>query len=580
MKKLILVLLAMGLFASCQKKSPQAASKTQAVTFGVTEVEPGTLKSDKDTWICSNTIPDRVWVQIDGVDYYAQLTTVGGKLYTQSIQLSPGPHTINLFVLYKETDGVTGVTGVDEIVFGIPESGSDYAIYVNKSVEFPIEVASFEKTEVPVEVLCFHASVYKSFGYNWFAIDKVVVREQCFFGDFCTKHFKDYEGSDYAKQATGLHIDMPAIFQIKVSKKQSDSLWIPLANGGVFTNDNEESGWGVGAPVCVQYPDNIGSVDSLKFELFILVKQGADFNFVLFHTWFIKDAEMIPAGSDGVVDFELGNCNIGSADLQLPPYINLPAEATLKMNNTIPSTTITKEGLPGYFDIDLSDIGPGFDIANGKYPANCFRIKGGINNSTHPVTVKSSLYPELMGSETQKLPWDKANWLMNHLADYPGHTWSDVQQALWMLEDPAYNGDSTCEKKPAPISDIGRKMVADANLLGRGFVPAPGDLVAVAFERITGNGSEGGGNGESGDGTDPNHDPGDEGGSCGGSGGSGQGGSGGSGQGGNHDNGSGGSGESGGGCNDGGSGCSGDEGSGHTGQKGKMVKYIFIRIDP
>ena len=570
MKKLFLALLAIGLFAGCQKKSPEVSEKKQSVSFGVQQVDPGNLKSDMDTWNCSNTIPDRAWIQVDGIDYYAQLTTVGGKLYTQAIQLSPGPHMVNLFVLYKETDGLTGVTGSDEIVFGIPEAGSDYAVFVDKSVEFPVEVSTFEKTEVPVQVLCFHANVYKSFGYSWYSVDKIVIREQCFFGDFCTKHYLEYEGSDYANQSTGLQIDMPAIFQIKVSKKQSDSLWVPLVNGGIFSNDNVEAGWGVGAPLCVQYPDNLGVVDSLKFDLYILVKQGNDFNFVLFHTWLIADDEKIPDGGDGVVDFELGNCNVGSADLQLPPYLNLPAEAILKMNNTIPSATYTQEGLSGYFDIDLSDIGPGFDIANGKFAANCFRIKGGINNSTHPVKVMSSLYPGLMGGETRNLPWDKANWLMNHLADYPGHTWSDVQQALWMLEDPAYNGDATCEKKPAPISALGLKMVSDANLLGGGFVPGPGDLVAVAFERITGNGSEGGGNHESGDGSDLNHDTGDDGGSCGDCGDSGSGGT--------HGNGNG-QGGNGGGCNDEGGGCSGNEGE-HSGQKGKMVKYIFIRIDP
>ncbi|MBE0650656.1 MAG: hypothetical protein IH595_07420 [Bacteroidales bacterium] len=558
MKKIFLLLVLIGIFSSCQKKSPDAPVTRQEVTFGIQTIDPGVLKSSNDTWNCSSTIPDMAWIEIDGEDYYSQLTTVNGQLYTQSIQLTTGTHTVNHFVLYKENDGKKGPTAADPIVYGTPEIGSEFAVYVKRPVGFPIEVNAFAKTEVSVQVLCFSADQYTKFGYNWFDVQEVVVREQFFFGDFCTKHFNDYAGSHYALQLTGLALDMPAIFKIMAYVQNGDS-WDLLPNGnggdGSFTNDTQEANYGVGAPVTVIYPDNLGQTDNFKFELYILVKQGEAFNFVLFHTWTFSDDEKIPAGNDGVVDFELGNCNVGSADLQLPPYLNLPAQVTLKMNNTIPSTTLTQEGLPGYFDIILSNVGSGFDIADGKYAANCFRIKGGINNAQHPYKVESSLYPDLMGPLYKDLPWDKANWLMNHLANYPGHTWSDVQQALWMLEDPNYNGDSTCEKKPAPITDIGLKMVADANLLGPGFVPAPGDLVAVVFERLMGgNGGEGGdGEVEEGGGhgeEDSGHMSGDEEG-----------------------------GESGGNCNKGQNGKNGNEGEGESGQKGQ-VKYIFLRIDP
>ncbi|MBE0650654.1 MAG: hypothetical protein IH595_07410 [Bacteroidales bacterium] len=490
MKKLFLTLLVIGMLASCQKKSTNEPVKTQSVTFGVQTIDPSSLKSNNDTWNCSNSIPDMARIDVDGVAYYSQLTTVDGKLYTQSIQLTPGTHQVNLFVLYKENDGVKGVGEPDEIVFGTPETGSEYAVYVNKTVDFPIEVNAFAKTEVPVEVLCFNEDKYTKFGYDWFSIQSIVIREQCFFGDFCTKHFADYIGSDYAQQPTGLAMDMPAIFKIMAYVQNGDG-WdlIPNGNGedGSFTNDTENANFGVGAPVCIKYPDNLSQTDNFKFELYILVKQGEAFNFVLFHTWTFSDDEMIPAGNDGVVDFELGNCNVGSADLVLPPYMNLPAEVTLRVGNTVPSTTLTQEGLPGFFDVVLSNIGPGFDIIDGRYPVNCFTKNIYITfNSVHTMKVESSLYPELMGSYVKDLPWDKANWLINHLADYPGHTWSDIQQALWILEDPNYTGNAVGQYKPAPITAIGLKMVSDANRLGDGFVPAPGDLAAVAFERASG----------------------------------------------------------------------------------------------
>jgi hypothetical protein len=369
-------------------------------------------------------------------------------------------------------------------------ASSAFAIYVTNPLSFNIDVSEFAKTEVPVEVLCFTPNIYDSFGYDWFVIDRIVVREQCFFGDFCTKHFMEYEGSSYANQSTGLQVDMPAIFQIKGFVKSGDGEWGPLpgGNNGVFTNDNADAGWGVGAPVCVQYPDKLGVVDSLKFELYILVKQGTEFNFVLFHTWMFADAEMIPAGADGVVDFELGNCNVGAADLVLPPYMNLPAQATLKVGNQVPGTLLQPDGTPGYFDVTLSGIGTGFDIANGGWPVNC--VQRGVDiflGQTYLMNVESSLYPSaMMSSFAKSMPWDQINYLINHIGDYTGYTWSDVQQAIWMLEDDTYNGLETGSYLPGPITAVGLQMVADAKLLGNGFVPGSGDLAAVVFERASG----------------------------------------------------------------------------------------------
>jgi hypothetical protein len=490
MKKLFLVLLAVGLFASCQKKSTTPpANKMQAVSFGVNVMNPNSLKADganvPDTIICSDVIPDMAWIQIDGNDYYAQLTTVDGKLYTQSIQLSPGSHSVDEFVLYKETDGVQGPTGSDPIVYGTPMAGSTFAIYVTNPLSFNFDVTAFEKTEVPVEVLCFSPNTYDSFGYDWFVIDRTVVREQCFFGDFCTKHYMEYEGSDYASQSTGLQLDMPAIFKIMAYVQNGES-WdlIPGGNAGDggFTNDTEAMNFGVGAPLCIKYADKLGVVDNYKFELYILVKQGDAFNFVLFHTWTFSDDAMISAGEDGVVDFELGNCNIGGADLVLPPYMNLPATATVKIGPAYaPSTAIGPDGQPGYFDVTLSNFGTGYDIVSGDtYAGFCAARDVTINLSSYSMNVYSSLYPDMMlATYAQDLPWNEINWLLNHLGDYPAHTWADVQHAIWTLEG---DDDGSADGGVPARTPLAVQMAANAASLGASFVPAPGDLAAVLFE--------------------------------------------------------------------------------------------------
>jgi hypothetical protein len=197
------------------------------------------------------------------------------------------------------------------------------------------------------------------------------------------------------------------------------------------------------------------------------------------------DAEMIPAGADGVVDFELGNCNVTAADLVLPPYINLPADSvTVLTGGSIPSDSLQPDGTKGYFDVTLSDIGAGYDIVNGTYAVNCARRTVPISlNTSYSMYAFSSLYPDLMSTDyARNIPWDKINWLINHLTSYPDRTWADIQQAIWVLESTTgYTGTDTSTGVPA-ITAVGQQMVADANTLGVGFVPAPGDLAAVAFE--------------------------------------------------------------------------------------------------
>ena len=49
----------------------------------------------------------------------------------------------------------------------------------------------------------------------------------------------------------------------------------------------------------------------------MIVRQGAGFAYVYFHTWTFSDAQVIPQGTDGVVDFVLGSC-FPEADVIIP----------------------------------------------------------------------------------------------------------------------------------------------------------------------------------------------------------------------------------------------------------------------
>ena len=479
-KLFLIALVAVTLF-SCQKEKNEPVNATQDVVFNATLVDPGAgLKSTED-WECKDLEPDYAHIVIDGTDYYPEVFRLDGVLYTQAIKLPVGSYTVSQFLLMDD-NGTPGVLGDDQIAMGTPETASDYAVYVSETVDFDFDVVEFTKLELEVEVLCFQDAEYDAFGFDWFVITEIVIREQCFFGDICLKHISDYEGSLYEEQSTGLQIDMPAIVQIIVKK---NGVEVP---GSPFTNATVEMGWGVGQALCVQYPDNLGvDGEEFTFELKILVKVGAGFQYLTFHTFTVEDEEMIAAGQDGVVDFVLGNCNLTEADLQLVPYQNLPATCTLTTGNTVPGVVPIQDGVVGYFDVTLSGIGAGYDISNGLYGVNCFNQNVSIFlGSTYTMDVHSSLHPELMGADCAGLPWDKANWIINHLDDFAPYNWYDIQQALWMLEDPLYDGLNTHGGSVPAITAAGLAMVAGANANGAGYTPLPGGWAAVAFDAADG----------------------------------------------------------------------------------------------
>jgi hypothetical protein len=66
----------------------------------------------------------------------------------------------------------------------------------------------------------------------------------------------------------------------------------------------------------------------------------------------------------------------------------------------------------------------------------------------------------------QGVPWDKVNYLLNHKAG----TAQEVQAALWLL---------TWASSTFPVTAAAQAMYDDAIANGGGFVPAPGQVVAV-----------------------------------------------------------------------------------------------------
>jgi hypothetical protein len=475
-KLFVLVVLIAAVVFSCQKKDSEPVQ--QDVVFSAIQIDPGAgLKSTDDwDWKCVDglnpvyaiiEIADDSAGTIDKKTFTPAVFRLDGKLYTQAIKLDPGTYWVVNFLIMDDMG--TPLDDSDDMIYmATPAEAATFAEYVADPVSFDFTVTAFTKIEIDVEVLCYEDKYYTEFGFFWFNITEIVVREQCFFGDICLKHWIEYAGSNYELQPGDLGLDMVAIMEIKVYK---NDLLVET-----FTN-NVGPNYGVGAPLCVTYADNLNVDDEeFTFELYILVKQGNSFVFVLFHTWTFFDDDMIPAGDDGVVDFVLGTCNFTDTDLQLAPWQNLPEQANV---------TIANPGvLDSYWDVTFNSFTP---VGTYDIPEDVL-MDGWCGDENHTIasgTFNATIYGSLNDEDWPAgMPFTltqiaKINWLFNHLedfgydmSDYTGDEGDDIQKAIWNLirGNAHYTGD------PATMFNA-------ANSHGD-FVPLPGGWAAVLIVKL------------------------------------------------------------------------------------------------
>jgi hypothetical protein len=309
MKKIVSILLIVLTFSGCIKREMPMEEDTQEVTFSSTEITDSQgFKSTTDYECMPNLSPDYAKIVLAEFPdpFYPKVFRLEGKLYTQAIKLPVGTYTVTHFLIYDEMTTPDDM-GDDELYMAIPEAGTFFADFTNPDVTFTFAVAAFTKTECPVEILCFQPQYYDLFGFNWYATTEIVVREQCFFGDVCVNP-DEYLTSlyDLEQDPDGCQVDMPAIIRIKVTKNGT------AVYGSPFTNANAAANYGVGAPLCVQYPDDLSVTGEVfSFELYVLVKSTVPgvFIYQLYNTFQVTDDEMIGNGGDGVVDFAIGDCS-------------------------------------------------------------------------------------------------------------------------------------------------------------------------------------------------------------------------------------------------------------------------------
>ena len=331
MKTKIISLLVIIAFAvvSCQKDEADKPVVQQDVEFGIERIDPNLLKDDADPYKCpSNLDAVKAEITIAGIQdpFVVDLFWVDDKMYTQAIKLASGSYTVTDFILLDAND---------DFVMAIPAENSEYAEYLTgtepKTVPFEFTVGAFTKVEIPVEVLCFLPSVYDKFGFFWFNITEIVIREFCFFGDVCANGVPyvpaSFGESLYELVPGGLAVDMPAIFEVRVFAADGTTP-VPAQPVGanVFSNVSfDEQGNPIvdaTRTVCAKFPDKLRTPGEagFKMELWVLIPDGqGGFTYHLFTTfdvvedangvWDIQLNNTSALNEFNAVDFAIGTCS-------------------------------------------------------------------------------------------------------------------------------------------------------------------------------------------------------------------------------------------------------------------------------
>ncbi len=351
MKKVILLILIAATIVSCKKTDSDApdVKKEAEVSFNVTTILPDAGREwGYDIPECNpDAVPAYAKIKIDGIEgpdagpngtpesgyFDVAVFYTNGNLYTQAFKLPVGPdaecteYTIKEFYLYD--DG-------DVMIKAAPLPDSPFYEFVENGLDLTFQVCAFDKIEIYIDVLCFVPDVYELFGFFWFEITEITVREMCFFGDVCIDWWmnemdiplwawNEY-ANEYQNQMNGIQSDMPAIITL-VLFKMVDGQYEQVK---FWTNDNWDYP-GEGQPLCIRYADYDNETDEFMLELYVYGPWFFD-NDPVFgytegqpeHVWYFTDnADVLDLNGDGVVEFAWGDC------VQDPEYL-LPETSTGK----------------------------------------------------------------------------------------------------------------------------------------------------------------------------------------------------------------------------------------------------------
>jgi len=413
---------------------------------------------------CSGLEPSYVIININDEDYTLQLVTLNDNTETEVIKLLAGDYVINSFIVYAADDTP---------IWASPFMDSYYqTLWSLKGVnELPFTVEEFNKVKIELDVLCYRPFDYEKFGFAWFAYSRIEIHTVCFFGDICTKFYEEFhrEGSPYYSQDFDGY-DFSAIFEIVVR----DAL------GNIVNDSNLNSNleWqGVGSPLCIEYPDQVGVAETFTFEIMLAMPSGA---WELVYTGEFDETAMSTAGEegfggiDGVFDFVVGNCSYdgNDANVELPAYLPIPISGKM--------TLLNYPNEDAYVDITFNEIvGPTIEIFDGATLGGwCASEHDNIGLNTYSIDFYSSLEPLTLPVIYQDIEWGALNWIMNNLTGTSG----EIQEAIWQVVN---STDTDTVGNPEAGNPATSALAIEA-LNNIGFIPTVGDYAIVICDAIEG----------------------------------------------------------------------------------------------
>jgi len=483
---LFMAILLVGM-VSCNKDLPQpdpVGSGQGEIQFNITQSSFSNFKDgNDDTPECSSLTWSYAKFELGGVTYTSPIITMpGGDLLTQVVKLDTGNYKLTSFYVYND-NGTPNNSSDDVLVRAAPKPNSEYWSLMKNKLNLDVHIEAFKKISFEIDVLCYEDLYYHAFGFTWLDINDLTLRKICVFGDVCTGKLSDFEGSLYELQTNGLQMDMPAIFQAELYKE------------GVLqkTFSNADSSWvGEGECLEIHWADDIDLLEHFTLVLKVLLPYGNGFSYrVVDSIPFTDGGTELILGPDSVLDFTVGNCNIGGADYVYPAWINIPDTSvhfTMTLESQFgPSTFGT------YVGCVFSGIPSGYDIWDTAYAGWCADSAHHIIvGTTYDAHFINSTQPIPAGFKLSQSKVNLLNWLINHLPDYfPGinldnfkdatngfdytavksgesvPNWKIIQRAIWGITD------------GLPVTNLAHQIDVDAQLQGGVYQPLPGEYAAV-----------------------------------------------------------------------------------------------------
>lgn len=344
MNKLCLILFTVVgiLLAGCQQEMPLDDQESlQDIHFDIGTGEKG-LKGDSDCYDAADyaTI---VLTKNKDKQVIVPIFKIDGELQTETIMLNRGTYKISQFMLWDQI-GDKPDPANDIPVSASPTITSNFGNLVENPAGEEFTLTTSKRTKVDIDVLCFNIEQSEDFGYPTFRVNLINVREEVFFGDFCSYDFLDYLAlplDDYPNYGEYPKFDMPAIFEIELFK----DLYLDgnFTTVGTFRNYEDENGdpsfmsdvtEASIPPLIIPYQDEQGIDD--KYKLIIRVLQLVDqgdgkkkLEFVEKEPWYFVNTmdnvfmkadlsgDSFGSGSDNVFDFIAGPCEVLEFDIDL-----------------------------------------------------------------------------------------------------------------------------------------------------------------------------------------------------------------------------------------------------------------------